>query len=105
MEQVTANVYTETNIRGCDPSIVFTSDGAVFIDTAQLLTKLLEMRDFAKKRGPIKYLINTESHIDHIFGNHWFANESLVIGHEALNDLFWINVAAERDCYDESIDI
>ncbi len=105
MEQVTQNVYTETKRRGCDPSIVFTSEGAVFIDTAQLLTDLLEMRAFAKERGPIKYLINTESHIDHIFGNHWFANESIVIGHEAINEIFWVNVAGARDCYDESVDI
>ena len=50
----------------------------MFIDTAQWLSTLLEMREFAKKRGPIRYLINTEAHIDHIFGNHWFAGESLV---------------------------
>ena len=84
MQQITKNVFTETEIRGCNPSIVFTSEGAVFIDTAQWITNLLEMRKFALERGPIKYLINTESHIDHIFGNHWFAGESLVIGHENL---------------------
>ena len=89
MEMLTPNVYTETKIRGCNPSIVFTSEGSVFIDTAQWLSTLLEMREFAKKRGPIKYLINTEGHIDHIFGNHWFAGESLVIGHEKLKDIFW----------------
>ena len=65
MEQVTSNIYTETKIRGCNPSIVFTSEGSVFVDTAQLLSKLLEMRKFALERGPIRYLINTEAHIDH----------------------------------------
>ena len=50
MEQVTANIYTETKIRGCNPSIVFTKEGSVFIDTAQLLSKLLEMRKFALER-------------------------------------------------------
>ena len=89
MQQITKNVFTETEIRGCNPSIVFTSEGAVFIDTAQWITNLLEMRKFALERGPIKYLINTESHIDHIFGNHWFAGESLVIGHENLKKSFW----------------
>ena len=73
MEQLTKNVYTETKIRGCNPSIVFTEEGSVFIDTAQWITNLIEMREFALQRGPIRYLINTESHIDHIFGNHWFA--------------------------------
>ena len=80
MEQVTSNIYTETKIRGCNPSIVFTSEGSVFVDTAQLLSKLLEMRKFALERGPIRYLINTEAHIDHIFGNHWFAGEAITVG-------------------------
>jgi glyoxylase-like metal-dependent hydrolase (beta-lactamase superfamily II) len=104
MEQLTPNVYTETKIRGCNPSIVFTKGGAVFIDTAQLISTLLEMMDFARKRGPIKYLINTEGHIDHIFGNHWFAHEAQVIGHERLNELFW-TVAGDLPCYEYSVDV
>ena len=81
MQMLTPNVYIETKIRGCNPGIVFTKEGAVFIDTAQWISTLLEMRKFAKEKGPIKYLINTEGHIDHIFGNHWFAGEATVIGH------------------------
>lgn len=107
MQQLTKNVYTETEIRGCDPSMVFTSEGAVFIDTAQWITKLLEMREFAHQNcGPIKYLINTESHIDHIFGNHWFAGESIVIGHEKLKETFWkIPPSFNMTTYDYSVDI
>jgi len=104
MEQITPNVFTETKIRGCNPSIVFTTEGSVFIDTAQWISKLLEMREFAKKRGPIKYLINTEGHIDHIFGNHWFAGESVVIAQEKINDMFW-TVAGDLPCYEYSVDI
>ncbi len=106
MEQITKNVYAETKIRGCNPGIVFTSEGAVFIDTAQWVTKLLEMRNFAMKRGPIKYLINTESHIDHIFGNHWFAGECPAIGHEKLHETFWkIPDSFNMTTYDYSLDI
>ncbi|MDD3169876.1 MAG: MBL fold metallo-hydrolase, partial [Eubacteriales bacterium] len=104
MQMLTPNVYVETEIRGCNPGIVFTKEGSVFIDTAQWISTLLEMRRFAKERGPIKYLINTEGHIDHIFGNHWFAGEATVIGHEKLNELFW-TVAGELDCYDYSVDV
>ena len=60
MERITDNVYAETAIRGCNPAIVFTSEGSVFIDTAQWISSLLEMKKFALERGPIKYLINTE---------------------------------------------
>ena len=104
MEKLTPNVYVETKIRGCNPGIVLTTEGSVFIDTAQWISTLLEMRKFAKSKGPIKYLINTEGHIDHIFGNHWFYGETIVIGHEKLNELFW-TVAAELDCYDYSVDV
>lgn len=106
MEQLTNNVFTETKIRGCNPSIVFTKEGSVFIDTAQLITALLEMRKFALERGPIKYLINTESHIDHIFGNHWFAGECPVIGHEKILDSFWkIPSYLNMTTYDYSLDV
>jgi glyoxylase-like metal-dependent hydrolase (beta-lactamase superfamily II) len=106
MEQLTKNIYVETEIRGCDPSIVFTAEGAVFIDTAQWISKLLEMRAFALERGPIKYLINTESHIDHIFGNHWFAGECDVIGHERITDGFWkIPEAFHMTTYEYSLDV
>lgn len=104
MEQLTQNVFVETKIRGCNPGIVFTSEGSVFIDTAQWISKLLEMRAFALKRGPIRYLINTEAHIDHIFGNHWFAGECPVIGHERLGEIFW-TVPGTMDAYDYSVDV
>ncbi len=104
MEQITPNVYTETTIRGCNPSIVFTSVGAVFIDTAQWLSTLLDMIEFAEKRGPIKYLINTEPHIDHIFGNHWFTNKCPVISHERIEETFFL-VPGTMDGYDYSVDV
>lgn len=62
------------------------------------------MMDFARKRGNIKYLINTEGHIDHIFGNHWFAGVCPVIGHERLPEIFW-TVAGDLPCYEYSVDV
>jgi len=106
MEQITQNVYAETKIRGCNPGIVFTREGPVFIDTAQRITDLLNMRKFALERGPIRALINTESHIDHIFGNHWFAGECPVIGHENLAATFWkIPSAFNKTPYEYSFDV
>ena len=106
MQQVTKNVYAETRIRGCNPGIVFTREGSVFIDTAQWITNLLAMRKFALEHGPIKALINTESHIDHIFGNHWFAGECPVIAHENLTKTFWkIPPAFNQTTYEYSLDV
>ena len=104
MEQITPNVFTETKIRGCNPGIVFTSEGAVFIDNAQILTYFLEMFEFAKSRGPIKYLINTEPHIDHIFANHWFHGVCPVVGHELIERDFFL-VPGTMDGYDYSVDV
>lgn len=84
MEKVTDRVYAATDMRGCNPGYVVTSDGVVVIDTPQLPTRAVAMREEILKKGPIRYLINTEHHIDHIFGNYFFAGLCPVIGHEAI---------------------
>ena len=108
IEQITKNVYTFTGIRGCDPSMVMTSEGAVFIDTAQWITQLEQMIEFAKEKcGGVKYLINTESHIDHIFGNPWLkAAGATIIGHEKLLDGYYkIPPAFNMTTHEYDIDI
>lgn len=81
MEKVTENVFAETKLRGCNPGFVVTSDGVVVIDTPQLPTYAVKMREEAEKHGPIRYLINTEHHVDHIFGNYFFRGAGTVISH------------------------
>jgi cyclase len=88
MEQVTRNVFTNTKLRGCNPSYVVTSDGVVVIDTPQLPTRAVAMRAAAERHGPIRYLINTENHVDHIFGNYWFKGAGEIVNHKALWDIF-----------------
>jgi cyclase len=46
------------------------------------------MRREAESHGPIRYLINTENHVDHIFGNWWFRGSGEVVNHQALWDIF-----------------
>ena len=108
MQQLTKHVYTEPEIRGCDPSMVLTSEGAVFIDTAQWITNLEQMISFAEeKAGSIKYLINTESHIDHIFGNHWLKKAgATIIGQEKILDTFFkIPPSFNMTTHDYNVDI
>jgi cyclase len=90
MEGVTPAVFTETMVRGCNPSFVVTSDGVVVIDTPQLPTRAVAMRTEAESHGPIRYLINTEHHVDHIFGNYYFRSAGAVVEHRALYDLFMV---------------
>ena len=87
LERVTPNIYTTTKLRGCNPSFVTTSDGVVAIDTPQLPTRAVAMRAEAESHGPIRYLINTEHHVDHIFGNYWFKGVP-VVNHQGLYDNF-----------------
>src|SRR4029079_14264418 len=88
LERVTLNVYTTTKLRGCNPSFVVTSDGVVAIDTPQLPTRAVAMRAEAETHGPIRYLINTENHVDHIFGNWWYRGAGEVVNHQGLYDIF-----------------
>ena len=81
MQQVRDNVFTTTKLRGCNPSFVVTSDGVVVIDTPQLPTKAVEMRAMAEEHGPIRCLVNTEHHVDHIFGNYYFKGAGIVVSH------------------------
>ncbi|MEE8331294.1 MAG: MBL fold metallo-hydrolase [Acidimicrobiia bacterium] len=96
MENVTSNVFTETKVRGCNPSYVTTSDGVVVIDTPQLPTRAVEMRRAAEAHGPIRYLINTEHHVDHIFGNYYFKGSGTVVHHQGVYDNF-MTVSPELD--------
>jgi cyclase len=99
MQKVTENVFTDTTIRGCNPSFVVTDDGVVVVDTPQLPTKAVEMRKTAEEHGPIRYLINTEHHVDHIFGNYYFRGAGTVIAHEGVDDNFMV-VSPDLDPYE-----
>ena len=90
MEKITDNVFAATNLRGCNPGYVVTCDGVVVIDTPQLPTHAIAMREEALKKGPIRFLINTEHHIDHIFGNYFFAGLCPVVSHEYAAEDFGI---------------
>jgi cyclase len=90
MENVTPNVFTTTKMRGCNPSFVTTADGVVVIDTPQLPSKAVAMRALAETHGPIRYVINTEHHVDHIFGNYYFRGAGTVVNHQGVYERFMV---------------
>jgi cyclase len=98
MEQITKNVYATTDIMGCNPGYVTTSNGVVVIDTPQLPTRAGKMREDILKKGPIRFLVNTEHHVDHILGNLFFAELCPVIGHELFLES-WGTAFAGQDLY------
>jgi cyclase len=90
VEQVTKCVFTTTQIRGCNPSFLVTSKGIVVIDTPQLPTRAIAMRREAEEHGAVRFVINTEHHVDHIFGNYWFKGAGEVVHHQGVADNFMV---------------
>ena len=80
MQKITSNVYVETGFRGCNCSFVVTAQGVVMIDTPVVGVEAIKWRDEIARHGELRYLINSEPHMDHIGGNYFF--EGTVIGHE-----------------------
>ena len=80
MQKITNNVYVENDYRGCNTSFVVTKHGVVVIDTPMVPSEAKKFRDEASKHGPIRYVINTEPHLDHVSGNCYF--NGLVVSQE-----------------------
>jgi cyclase len=82
MQQLTANVFAETGLRGANHGFVMTSDGIVLIDTPHKPSDALKLRAEIERRGRLRYIINTEPHGDHWTGNAFF--DVPVIAHEGV---------------------
>ena len=81
MEKIKDNIYVETEYLGCNPSFVVTSDGIVMIDTPGLRPRdAFEWKRKMEAFGHVAYLINTDHHWDHTFGNYFFSGD--IIMHE-----------------------
>ena len=72
MQQVSSNVWVETETRGCNFGFVTTSDGIVMIDSPHKPTTAMWLKAEIEKRGLLRYIINTEPHGDHWTGNAFF---------------------------------
>lgn len=101
---ITNNVYAITDRRGCNPGYVVTEDGVVMIDSPQLPSDALRLREEILKKGPLRFLINTEFHIDHIFGDCYFEDLCPVISHKFTRESFW-EFRPGADAYDYMFDM
>ena len=87
MRRVGPNSFTEIYFAGCNPSFVETTDGYVMIDSPQQPIDAVRWRERMEEKAPIRYLINTEPHGDHISGNAYFPNVT-VVGQVKLQECF-----------------
>jgi len=82
MKQLTKNVSVETQLRGSNHGIVTTSDGIVLIDGPHKPSDALRLRAEIERRGPLRYILNTEPHGDHWTSNAFF--DAPVVAHEGV---------------------
>jgi glyoxylase-like metal-dependent hydrolase (beta-lactamase superfamily II) len=82
MQQLTRNLFVETEIRGCNHGFVTTSDGVVMIDSPHKPSDALKLKAAIAKHGPVRYILNTEPHGDHWTGNAFF--DAPVVAHEGI---------------------
>ena len=87
MRRAGPNSFTEIYFAGCNPSFVETSDGYVMIDSPQQPIDAVRWCERLEEKAPIRYLINTEPHGDHIAGNAYFPKVP-VVGQIKLQECF-----------------
>ena len=79
----TSRLYVEVNA-----GLVVTPEGGILIDTLPFPSETQQLIAFAKRICPagIKYVINTISHADHVYGSYLFPDAEL-IAHEQCRDM------------------
>jgi glyoxylase-like metal-dependent hydrolase (beta-lactamase superfamily II) len=83
MRRVSEHVYAEIYFWGCNPGFVTTGGGVFMIDTPQQPIEAVRWRERLVEYGPIRHLVNTEPHADHIRGNAFFPGVE-VIGQQRM---------------------
>jgi cyclase len=81
MKKITDRVYADTESRGSNPGFVVTSEGVVLIDTPVDIDSAKRWKKEMERFGKLRFLINTEHHLDHWLSNSIF--DADVIAHEA----------------------
>lgn len=72
MHRVTEHVYAEDRYLVATVGFLATREGVILLDTPMRPSDAREWRALAERHGPIRYIINTEHHRDHIIGNAFF---------------------------------
>jgi cyclase len=82
MQQLTSNVFVNTQVKGCNFGFVTTADGIVMIDSPHKPSDAMKLKVEIAQHGQLRYIINTEPHGDHWTGNAFF--QVPVIAHEGV---------------------
>lgn len=78
MRRISEHVYAELYFWGCNPGFLVTGDGVLMIDTPQQPIDAVRWRERLLEHGPIRHIVNTEPHADHILGNSYFPGVEVI---------------------------
>lgn len=94
MEQLTESVF----YYDCYPTVgmVVTDDGVLAVDGPMRPSEAIAWRDFIREKGPLRYLVNTEHHQDHIAGN-WFLRPERIVSSEIVRADFYASIATAEE--------
>ncbi len=82
MQKISENVYVETGFTGCNIGFITTASGVVMVDTPMVPDDAATWRREIAPFGSVRYLVNSEPHLDHFSGNRYF--DGTIIAHEGI---------------------
>ena len=94
MERLTENVF----YYDCYPTVgmVATDEGVIAVDGPMRPSEAIAWRDFIREKGPLRYLVNTEHHQDHVAAN-WLLRPETIISSEIVYADFYASIATAEE--------
>ncbi len=95
----TSELYVEVNA-----GLVVTSEGGILIDTLPFPSETKQVIEFARRVCPqgIKYVINTLSHADHVYGSCFFPEAELIAHDQCRQMLMDHGIQALREAQEHT---
>jgi len=85
MPELLPHIHVETAFHGCNVGAVVTTAGVVLVDAPMLPSDAQRWRQIVSNLGPLRYLLHTEPHWDHLLSNFLFP-EATIIAHELIRE-------------------
>lgn len=88
MERVKDNIYAELISPGCNIGIITTSKGTLIVDTPLMARQAdaISSELSAENHGPVRFIVITHPHGDHILGTDLFGKDVLIIGNRTARE-------------------
>ncbi len=71
MRQISPNVFVQQEWQGPSLGLIVTREGNILVDSPDAPTEATKWRKMAEEKGQVSYLINTDGHPDHHYGDYF----------------------------------